>query len=452
MHARRRLELATLAGFAFALVACNNASTSRPVLPQPPTPTPTPSPAASNRGKIDALSAVVGITQAAMKADPNSAIITQVGGPPKCDVTLYSIDYETVGVKEEPANASAALFVPHSGCGGGPYPLIGYAHGTNLAKSQMITDPKSSNSLLTPPDSLPVVVAAIFASHGYVVVATDYLGLGHSTYPYHPYLVGDAEASAVIDALRAAKTAATKLGVPLSGKVMLTGHSQGGQAAVATQRAIEAQNASEFNLVGDAPSSGPYALTQTFVDSLHNQSQDAPILAAYVLTAYEKTYGNIYSAPGKATDVFQLPYATTIDTLLPVATLFDEIQLFGNWLPLQLSALLQPAFVTSFENDPASGARTDTAANDLLSGWKPAAPVFLCGGSKDPEVEYANAIAAQKYFASTGASVTLTDVNPLMPPSLPLIDYHVTVADFCLTLARVSFFDSLKQSAAKRHR
>lgn len=451
MNLRRTFVCAPAVALAVTLFACNTSNNSTPPAPRA-TPTPTASPAASNRGKIDSLAAVVGITRSAMLNDPNSAIISAIGGPPACDVTLYAIDYETVGVSGEPANASAALFVPHPGCGSGPYPLIGYAHGTNLAKSQMITDPKSTNPLLTPPDSLPVVVAAIFASHGYVVVATDYLGLGHSTYPYHPYLVGAAEASAVIDSLRAAKTAATRLGIPLSGKVMLTGHSQGGQAAVATQRIIESANASEFNLVGDAPSSGPYALTQTFTDSLHNQSQDAPILAAYVLTAYQKVYGNLYSTTGTSIDVFQQPWATGIDSLLPLANLIDEIQLFGNLLPLQLSSLLQPSFVTSFENDPASGARKDTAVNDLLSGWKPAAPVFLCGGSKDPEVEYSNATSALAYFQGVGSSVTLTDVNSLMPPSLPIQDYHVTVADFCLTLARVKFFDTVKKSSVVRHR
>src|SRR6185312_8644197 len=109
-----------------------------------------------------------------------------------------------------------------------------------------------------------------------------------------------------------------------------TGHSQGGQSAVAAQRAIEAQYRGEFDLRGDAPSSGPYALSQTFEDSLRHQSQDAPILAAYILPGYQKIYGNVYADP---THVFKNPYASRVDTLLPVATYRDEKKLYGETLP-----------------------------------------------------------------------------------------------------------------------
>ena len=414
--------------------ACTSVSTatvSQLTLPSPP----------PVRGRIDGMKLVETITTAAMNADPNSAIISRLGGPPVCDVALYALDYETVGVHNERANASAALFVPQAACGKGPFPLVGYAHGTNVVRAQKITDPGSTDPRFTPPDQLPVVIAAIFAAHGYATVATDYLGLGDSTYPYHPYLHAASEATAVVDSLRAARNASRRLNVPLSGAVMLTGHSQGGHSAVAAQRAIEAMGTREFQLAGDAPSSGPYDLSQTFLDSIAHESQDAPILATYVLTGYQKTYGNVYASG--PSDVFLPPYASTVDSLLPVATFQDELALEGQTLPLQLSVLLQPSFVQSFTTNPSSPARVDTADNDLLTGWRPVAPLFVCGGSADPEVEFKNAQAAQAYVTSVGGTSTLVDVNPLMPPSLPLVDYHVTVADFCLTLARAQFFDGL---------
>jgi pimeloyl-ACP methyl ester carboxylesterase len=419
--------------------ACTSVSTA--TLTQISLPSPPP------RGKIDRLSLVETITAAAMNADPNSAIISKLGGPPRCDVALYAIDYETIGVRGERANASAALFVPQSACGTGPFPLIGYAHGTNVVRAQKITDPGSTDPRFTPPDQLPVVIAAIFAAHGYVTVATDYLGLGDSTYPFHPYLHALSEASSVVDSLRAARNAAKSLNLALSGKVLLTGHSQGGHSAVATQRVIEALGNAEFNLAGDAPSSGPYALTQTFLDEIAQPGEDAPILATYVLTAYQKIYKNLYTN-GPA-DVFLPPYASTVDSLLPVATFQDELALEGQTLPLALSALLQPSFVSSFTSNSGSPARVAAAANDLLTSWRPSAPVFLCGGSRDPEVEFKNSLAAQAYFSSVGASSTLLDVNPYISqflPSLPIQEYHVTVADFCLTLARAQFFDSLSKA------
>ena len=329
----------------------------------------TANPPPSFRGVVTASSMVTTITTAQMQANQSFPIIYAVGGPPLCDVTLYSIDYKTPGVRGEQANASAALFVPGSGCGTGPFPLVGYAHGTNIVKEQKITDPTTTNPELTAPDQDPVVVAAIFAAQGYVVVATDYLGLGDSTYPYHPYLHVDSEASAVIDSLRAARTVAAKNGVSLSGQVLLTGHSQGGQVTMGTQRAIEALNSTEFNLVGSAPSSGPYDLTQTFQDSLANQSQDAPVLAAFILTGYNKIYnGNVYG--------------TNPERRVP-GTVFDRHRLVAARRDLRRRAtdprrcdLTAPAesaaravVLFSFQNDPCSGARQDTAKNDFLQGW-----------------------------------------------------------------------------------
>ncbi len=85
-----------------------------------------------------------------------------------------------------------------------------------------------------------------------MVVSTDYLGLGKSNYAFHPYLHSAGEASASIDAMRAVRQVLTRLNTPLSGKVMLAEYSQGGHAAIATQREIEAHFSKEFDLVASA--------------------------------------------------------------------------------------------------------------------------------------------------------------------------------------------------------
>lgn len=391
------------------------------------------------RGSVIAVSQGILLTKKQMSRGLFGKVVDQVGGSPQCDVMLYDVQYATVGVSGEPATANEGMFVPQAPCKG-PFPVVAYAHGTNLVKSQLISNPATISATWTPPDQDPYVVANVFASHGYVVAATDYLGLGESNYPYHPYLHADSEASAVIDGLRAGRSLATADALPLSGSLFLTGHSQGGQTAVATQRAIEAMGGriAGFKLRGDAPSSGPYALSQTFEDSLRKQSEDAPILAAYTLTGYQKIYGNIYTDP---TQVFLPPYAATIDTLLPVQTFKQEADLEGKTLPLQLDALLQTTFKKSFLYDPQSPARVDTAKNDLLAGWTAKTPMYVCGGSRDPEVEYKNAKLAARYFGRGGTAVTLADVDFFIPASVPIADYHVVVALFCLPLGRMQLFD-----------
>src|SRR5579862_1160221 len=167
------------------------------------------------RGSVISVALVATITKAQMSKGLYGQVIDQIGGSPQCDVLLYGIDYQTVGVNGEAANASEGFFVPSTGCKG-PFPLVGYAHGTNLVKEQLISDPSTISKTWTPPDQAPYVVAGIFAAHGYAVAATDYLGLGKSTYPYHPYLHAQSEASAVVDSLRAARNAAAQLSVSLS--------------------------------------------------------------------------------------------------------------------------------------------------------------------------------------------------------------------------------------------
>ena len=64
---------------------------------------------------------------------------------------------------------------------------------------------------------------------GWVVVATDYPGLG--TPGVHPYLVGASEARAVVDSVRAARNVKE---AAAGRRFAVWGHSQGGHAAVFT--------------------------------------------------------------------------------------------------------------------------------------------------------------------------------------------------------------------------
>jgi Secretory lipase len=426
---RRSLLLSIAVLFAFVCAGCSSSSVTQvqPVTSQPVT---------VARGAVLALTKVGTITKAQMTAGIAGSTIAEFGGPPQCDVTLYAITYETIGAHGEPANTSGAFFVPATGCQG-PFPLVAYAQGTNVIRAQKITDPTARNIE-------PVVIAAIYAAHGDAVAATEYLGLGYSTYPYQPYLVVNSEASAVIDSMRASRNAAKTLGVPLSSEVLVTGYSQGGHAAMGTQRAIEADEPSEFHLIAGAPASGPYALEKTTVDGIAHPGMGAPTYSTYMLTAFEKTYDNVYTDP---TQVFQNPYANGIDSLLPVNTYAEAVALNGKTLPLALSALLQPAFVKSFTTDPKNGARVDLGKNDLLNGWKPVAPVALCGGSKDPVVNYENSQLAYAYFQKEGVKVTLTDMNGYIPPTLPRSEYHDAILLFCLTYNRATFLDKKPNGA-----
>ena len=95
-------------------------------------------------------------------------------------------------------------------------------------------------------------------AQGYVVVATDYPGLG--TPGIHPYLIGISEARAVLDSVRAAR-ALPNTGA--SNRFAVWGHSQGGHAALYTGE-LAASYAPELKLVGIAAAAPATYLVELF--------------------------------------------------------------------------------------------------------------------------------------------------------------------------------------------
>ncbi|MFX5464662.1 lipase family protein, partial [Acinetobacter baumannii] len=87
-------------------------------------------------------------------------------------------------------------------------------------------------------------------AQGFIVVASNYAGYDTSALPYHPYLNADQQASDMVDSLRAARKAFPAIGAQDSGKLVISGYSQGGYVAMATQRAMQTTYASEFKVSG----------------------------------------------------------------------------------------------------------------------------------------------------------------------------------------------------------
>jgi len=298
-------------------------------------------------------------------------------GAAKCDVKVVPLNYKTIGVSGEKTNASGVLLLPSGSNCTKPAGLVAYAKGTDVQKLRTLANPADSETLL---------LAAFYAAQGYAVVATDYLGFAKSEYPYHPYLHADSEASSVIDSIRAARNAATALNASLSGKVMLTGYSQGGHSSMAAHRAIERDNAAEINVVAGAHLAGPYNMS----GSLRSPAVIAgfQFFVPYLVTAWQKVYGTVYS---KASDAFKDPYAGYIETLLPSATLDYTTLITSGKLPYGPSpteardAMFKLAYLTDAQTNDKNGLYLAGKKNDLL-GWNPKSKLLLCGGAGDPTV------------------------------------------------------------------
>jgi pimeloyl-ACP methyl ester carboxylesterase len=384
----------------------------------------------------------------ALNALANQQLLA-ISGTPLCDVAVHRIRYATVGGANEATTASGALMVPLGGdahCRGAR-PILLYAHGTTTDRAFDMT------KLQGDPNGEALIMAALFASQGYIVVAPDYAGYGSSTLPYHPYLVADQQSKDMIDALTAARSALPSTAAPATtdrGRLFITGYSQGGYVAMATHRAMQAAG---MTVTASAPMSGPYAMA-AFVDAVFSGrvSSGATVSATLLITAYQKAYGNIYSS---AADVFEAQYAGGIESLLPSTTprsvLYAQGKLpkdalfsktppdpaFADITPATTPANLAPIFAAGFGTDPlvrnsfrltylldaqanpVGGWPTTTTGvasatpgirlrqalkqNDLRN-WVPAAPTLLCGGNADPTVFWFNTQLMQGYWAARAPS------------------------------------------------
>jgi hypothetical protein len=371
-------------------------------------------------------------------------IFLQLSYTPECTITVYHLTYQTVDPTGNITPASGALMVPGgSGMGcSGPLPVVVYAHGTT-------TDRTFDISQLTASDNAEgLLLAAVFAAEGYIVVAPNYVGYDTSTLGYHPYLIADQQSKDMIDSLTAARAAlptADEPGTTDGGKLFVTGYSEGGYVAMVTHSAMQSAG---ISVTASAPMSGPYALA-AFGDAIFEGqvSDSAPVNLDLVITAYQNAYGDIYSAP---TDLFASQYAATAPGLLPNSASLSELQsegkfpaaLFSTAAPASAYAIYTPAtspaslasvFAAGFGSDylinnsyraayladalaapdggfptlkdglpaanPTNRLRVRLKSNDLRD-WTPSTPVLLCGGDSDPTVFFFNTALMQTYWST----------------------------------------------------
>ena len=383
------------------------------------------------------------------KAQFDGGPFAGLSGKAKCDVKVVSLNYATPGVMGENSNASGVLLLPSGADCTAAAPLVAYAKGTDVQKPRTLANPADGETFM---------LAAMYASQGYAVVATDYLGFAKSNYSYHPYLHADSEATSVIDSIRAARNAVSSQAASLNGKVMLTGYSQGGHASMAAHRAIERSLSSEINVVAGAHLAGPYNLSGSM--KLTEAIAGYQFFVPYLVTAWQKIYGNLYSDVKTA---FKAPYADGIESLLPSPTLNYTTLVTSGKLPgingetpnQARDALFQPAFSSDILTNPNNATFLAAKKNDLLD-WTPKSQLMLCGGSGDPTVPPAvHQAVMKKAFDDKGLkNVTSVDVDPSIAATYGPVtlanaanyygNYHGTYEPpFCHAKAK-GFFDLVK--------
>lgn len=198
---------------------------------------------------------------------------------------------------------ASALVVAAETAPPGPRPVVAWAHGTTGIA------PGCAPSLRARPlRGLPALVPLL--ERGWVLVAPDYTGLG--TEGPHPYLVGEAEARSVLDAVRAARGLEA---LKLAEATVVWGHSQGGHAAL-WAGALAPRYAPDVPLAGIA-ALAPAIPVGPLVEAVRGRPIGR-ILSSYVLGAYAAAYPDVQPeayAPGWRGDLAEHLAAYCLDDL-----------------------------------------------------------------------------------------------------------------------------------------
>ncbi|MFF2373635.1 hypothetical protein ACFVUW_04560 [Streptomyces xiamenensis] len=200
------------------------------------------------------------------RAELAAVLESATGVPAEAGLVRYGaafhrLIYRTLAPHGGALTVSALLVLPAlpTGAGATPLPTVSGVPG----RTAQGHDAHSAGG-----DS-SVADALLYAAGGFAVVASD--GPRPGPHP-SPYAVS--ARSAALDSLRAARTAAGRLEVRLSGELYVTGLPQGGQAATAVGRALRREAAAPYGWRATAPVAGPYDLRDGHLPALSHAHRD----------------------------------------------------------------------------------------------------------------------------------------------------------------------------------
>jgi acetyl esterase/lipase len=271
----------------------------------------------------------------------------------------FRILYRSTDPSGRPIPVSGAIYIPNGPAPAGGRNIIAWAHPTSGVM------PPCAPSLM--PDvggmmwNLPNMI-----TQGYIVVATDYPGLG--TDGIHPYLIGESEARSVLDSVRAARDMPN---TGASNRFAVWGHSQGGHAALYTGE-VAARYAPELKLVGVAAAAPATYLVELF-DADESTEQDLLAMSVLSWTRLENVpVANVVEP--QAMSAFE---KTAKDCIESVAE-FEKIETDES--PLKSGQFLK---VDPSKAEPWKGIMLHNSPGQAAAG----APVFIAQGTADTTVD-----------------------------------------------------------------
>jgi hypothetical protein len=347
---------------------------------------------AAERGALLNAHRVAGLSRAATAKQVKALTLpaTRVAN----GVAAYRLTYATVGVDGTPTTASGLLVLPRKRTR--RLRVVSYAHGTMAARADA-----PSRSL----DSLAGASVLLFAGAGFATAAPDYLGLGRGP-GHHPYLHAASEASASLDMLRAAHAFVAHRHRTLDPDTLVTGFSQGGQAAMALGRALQGGADPRLRLRALAPMSGPYDIEHAELRGILDGRLD-PATSNYYLSYWMVSWQRLYHVFERSQDVWNGTWPTRVARLFDGR--HDDVAILKR-LPRHFSQLFTAAFRARLAH-PDGAFAAGLRENDATCDWQPRVPVRVYAARRDRQVAFANAQRCVAQLRAHAAGAALVDVG-----------------------------------------
>jgi acetyl esterase/lipase len=293
----------------------------------------------------------------------------------------YKVLYRSTKPDGTPFAVSGMVIVPAGQPPADGWPIVAWAHPT----TGVVPHCAPSLALFV---FQQIAGSRHLLENGYAIAATDYPGLG--TPGPHPYLVGDSEARAVIDSVRAARSFP---GLENSTRFAVWGHSQGGQAALFTGM-IAKSYAPELQLVGVAAAAPATDLSALMTDDLNT-------MGGRNLTAMTMwSWARVFNAPINA--VVEPAAMPTVDALAN--------QCIEGAFDLYVREKMSAPLVTTFLSvkNPATIEPWKSLLVQNTAGDVPAdIPMFISQGSSDGLVRPAVTEAYKDRLCKAGSKVKM---------------------------------------------
>lgn len=312
----------------------------------------------------------------------------------KYELQLYKIAYKTPAPDGSTTIATGLVAMPINP--GKAVNVAGYFHGTRVERNDVPSRNNERNY---------IYLATLGSSSGFMTVMPDYLGLGDSYLPIHPYVQADTLASSSVNMLLAAKELASILNYPVGNKLYLAGYSEGGFTTIVTFEKLAAEYPN-IQITAVAPGSAPYGWKETMDFVMLEPGPRATAYLAYFFYSLQ-TYMNYWT---DLDEIFVPPYNTLIPELLDG---FHNMSEIVKALPADPKFIFQNSFFHGILNE--QDRNTEILKNNFNHHhFVPTAPLLLVGTKGDKDVPYAGAEMAYQTFRQYTDFVWIKSVSDTM--------------------------------------